>query len=227
MKIPLFDLDGTIFKSHNTAHNDAYDYAFKKVYKTNASQKGFNLQGMTDKQLILKILTNYGLSKNSVEEKIYKAEKAMVNYFYKNFNSADFSLLPGVKDLLINLKRTGMTLGLLTGNIEEIGWKKLEIAGIKDFFDFGAFGGVTDKRVELVKIAKERADKKFKTDFPIKTFVIVGDTPKDIACAREAGISVIAVSTGNYSFEDLGKNSPDLLIHSFEEKDKVTDFLTK
>jgi len=227
IKIPLFDLDGTVFKAGNTVHNQSFDYAFENVYGIKASQNEIDTQGKTDKQIVLEVLALHGLNREQAKAKLDDAQKTMVDYFLKNCNSGDYFVLPGVRDLLAKLKEAGIPIGVLTGNQEAIAWKKLEIAGIKDYFDFGAFGGVTDKRVELVEIAKKRADGKFGVYFPVENFVIIGDTPKDIACAKDAGIPVIAVSSGTYSYGDLGKNSPDLLVYSLTEQDKVMDFLTK
>lgn len=225
MRIPLFDLDGTIFIQGNITHVKGDNYAFEKIYGIKASQSEINGDGMIDKQIVIEVLKLHGLSRKEVEKKYAKQQKIATNYFMKNYKDIDFSLLPGVKDLLIEIRLKGTPIGLLTGNIEEIGWKKLELAGIKDYFDFGAFGNKANKRVELVRIAKQKAEKKFNKNFPLTDFVIVGDTPRDIACAKEAGIKVIAVASGSYNFENLAKYSPDLLVHSLEEKDKIIDFL--
>ncbi|HYM65178.1 MAG TPA: HAD hydrolase-like protein, partial [Candidatus Sulfotelmatobacter sp.] len=132
----------------------------------------------------------------------------------------------GVIDLLTSLKAKDAVLGLLSGNVEGIAWAKLQRAEIKKYFDFGAFGDNAYKRVDLVKIAKENARIILRKDFEIKDFVIVGDTPKDIQCAKEAKIKSIAVATGIYTFEDLKKEKPDLLIHNFaSEGKKVVNFL--
>jgi phosphoglycolate phosphatase len=228
MKIPLFDLDGTLFKIQKTAHTKAPDFAFRQVYKVKTDfHNGQHGLGRTDKQVILEISNLHGLRSKMTEEKIEEIKKIMVDYFLKNTKDGDFIALPGADNLLRELKKLNIPVGILTGNIEEIGWRKLELANIKNYFDFGAFGGVTDKRVELVRIAKKAADEKFKTDFTLKNFVIIGDTPNDVICAKQAGISVIAVASGRYSFEELASYFPDLLVCSLTEQDRIINFLAK
>ena len=60
--------------------------------------------------------------------------------------------------------------------------------------------------------------------FKTKDFMIIGDTPRDFACAREAGIKVILVATGIFPFEELTKEKPDLLVHTLEDQ-RVFDFI--
>jgi phosphoglycolate phosphatase len=44
--------------------------------------------------------------------------------------------------------------------------------------------------------------------------VVVGDTPRDIACARAGGARVVAVATGQYSADVLAQHAPDALLPS-------------
>ena len=44
---------------------------------------------------------------------------------------------------------------------------------------------------------------------------MIGDTPRDIACARADGVRVVAVPTGPFAAEDLG--AADALIASLHE----------
>jgi phosphoglycolate phosphatase-like HAD superfamily hydrolase len=39
--------------------------------------------------------------------------------------------------------------------------------------------------------------------------ILVGDTPRDIACARDNGCRVLSVATGRYSLETLRSEQPD------------------
>src|SRR5258706_4035883 len=103
----------------------------------------------------------------------------------------------------------------------------LEEANLKSFIDFGAFGNLALTRVDLIKVAQNRYEKLFGKNRPITDFVIIGDTPLDIACARDGGIEVIAVATGHFSAEELQSAGADLVINSLEEKEKIMEFLSK
>ena len=53
---------------------------------------------------------------------------------------------PGVVPVLERLTRRGVLLGLVTGNLTRIGWRKLERAGLRGYFRFGAFGEMAKNR---------------------------------------------------------------------------------
>lgn len=224
MKIPLFDIDGTLFKTANPVHRDAFEYAFKKTYGINAKQTDISPEGKVDNQIILEVLEKHGISEKEIKQKIKDATKEMTIYFEENKNSVNPEILPGVINLLKKLRHKNIPIGMLTGNVEEIAWIKIEKAGLKDFFDFGAFGDKAFKRVELVEHAKNNAEKALNKCFKTTDFVIIGDTPRDIECAKDAGINVIAVSTGIYPFEELLNEKPNLVVHYLDDK-SVFEFL--
>jgi phosphoglycolate phosphatase len=108
---------------------------------------------------------------------------------------------PGVPDVLDALHgRDGVILGLLTGNLEPVARLKLARAGLGDFFEpgVGGFGSDHEDRTELPAIARARAG-----GYPREQTVIIGDTPRDIACARADGLRCIAVATGPFTAEQL------------------------
>ena len=82
---------------------------------------------------------------------------------------------------------------LVTGNFERIARLKLARAGIGDWFPEGqgAFGSDAEERERLPPLARSRAG-----GWPRERTVVIGDTPRDIACARADGLRVIAVATG-------------------------------
>lgn len=91
-------------------------------------------------------------------------------------------------------------LALLTGNAEPIARARMERLGLASFFPAGqgAFGCEAEDRAELIGIARRRAG-----DWPADRTVLVGDTPKDIAGARAAGIAAIGVTTGRFGRPEL------------------------
>ena len=92
---------------------------------------------------------------------------------------------PGVTEVLEALAaRDGVRLAVLTGNLEPIAHLKLARAGLGRFFEHGqgGFGSDHEDRTELPAIARARAG-----GYPRAQTVIIGDTPRDIACARADG----------------------------------------
>ena len=109
---------------------------------------------------------------------------------------------PGVPELLAALaaRPDEFRLSLVTGNLEPIARIKLGRAGIGDFFEpgQGGFGSDHPSRAELPSIARARAG-----DWPRERTVVIGDTPRDIACARADDLRVVAVATGPFAVEAL------------------------
>lgn len=226
-KIPLFDIDWTLLRGGeigNMIHHQASDYALHTVYnQPTAFQKEATAQGKIDTQILVEVLKLHGVSEEEAKNKMPEALKAMKEYFYAHADEGTYIPMPGVVDLLSDLKEWNIPLGLLTGNTAEIGWEKLRRAGIKDYFSFGAFGSMAFKRVDLIETARKEASKALGQELLIHNFVIVGDSPLDIACARDGGIPVIAVGAGHYKSHELAH--ADLTLESLEEKNKVFDFL--
>jgi phosphoglycolate phosphatase-like HAD superfamily hydrolase len=122
---------------------------------------------------------------------------------YARLCPADLSeyVAPGVPEVLEALAvRDGVLLGLLTGNLEPVARLKLARAGLGHYFvpGVGGFGSDHDDRTELPAIARARAG-----GYPRAETVIIGDTPRDIACARADGLRCIAVATGPFTAAEL------------------------
>ena len=93
-------------------------------------------------------------------------------------------------------------LALVTGNLEPVARRKLASAGIGHWFapGQGGFGSDAEERGELPAVARARAG-----GWPRERTVVIGDTPRDIACARADGLRVIAVTTGPFDAEELAE----------------------
>jgi phosphoglycolate phosphatase-like HAD superfamily hydrolase len=103
---------------------------------------------------------------------------------------------------------------LLTGNIEPAAYLKLELMGLSEFFDLpGAFGDESHDRSDLPALAAERIRRHLNLELHPSQFIVIGDTPNDIACARHFGARAVVVGTGRlYSKDDLLACRPDAFI---------------
>jgi phosphoglycolate phosphatase-like HAD superfamily hydrolase len=111
--------------------------------------------------------------------------------------------------------------GLLTGNNKGGAAAKLDVFDLNPFFRFGAFGDDARSRNALPAIAACRAFEKTGERFTSKDIVIIGDTPRDIECARHADAYAIAVATGQYSREALIPYQPDALFDDLSDTQNV------
>jgi phosphoglycolate phosphatase-like HAD superfamily hydrolase len=115
---------------------------------------------------------------------------------------------------------------LLTGNVERLAEAKLTVAGIWHYFkNRGAFGRDDEERDHLPAIAAERINSQLGYALSPEQFIIVGDTPRDVSCARHFGARVLAVASGSHSVEDLLSLSPDALLPDLSDTDSVVDLL--
>lgn len=225
MKIPLFDIDNTLIKDGTEAHANAFHHAFRTIYNQPKARKNdIFVDGMIDTQIIVEILKLYNVREEDSKAKMDTATKVMYEYYHKHAHKGEMIPMSGAQELLQRLSILAIPMGLLTGNVEGIGRRKVELAGLKDFFSFGAFGNLAYKRVDLIPIALERARKKG-LNIKLTDLVIVGDSPRDIACARAGGLQVIAVGAGNFSSKELRDAGADLVVDTLEEQDKIVSFL--
>jgi phosphoglycolate phosphatase-like HAD superfamily hydrolase len=113
---------------------------------------------------------------------------------------------PGVPELLDALaaRPDEFRLSLVTGNLEPVARLKLERAGIGHHFPAGqgGFGSDHESRAELPPIARARAAD---PAWPRERTVVIGDTPRDIACARADRVRVAAVATGPFAIAALAE----------------------
>jgi phosphoglycolate phosphatase-like HAD superfamily hydrolase len=118
------------------------------------------------------------------------------------------------------LRARGGLLGLVTGNLREIALRKLEIAGLGPLFRGapGGFGSDHRERAELVRLARVRAGGAG-PPWPAERTVIIGDTPRDIACARADGVACVAVTTG--PFDAAALSAADAVVAGLGELEAV------
>ncbi len=228
VKIPLFDVDGTLIQRGNKTHTTSFEYAFKNVYNLpTATIDQIPHDGMIDRQIITEVVKLHGVGESVAKAKLPDAIEAMREYYRLHEGEGTYIALPGTSEILSQLQTFAIPLGLLTGNIEEIGWKKLQSAGLRNFFDFGAFGDMADKRVDLVAIAIEQVNSllQITSPLPASQFVIIGDSPLDVACAKAGGLTVIGVATGKFSVQQLTDAGADLVLETLYDQEKVFNVL--
>src|SRR5712692_1066865 len=123
--------------------------------------------------------------------------------------------MPGAREVLKAVDEHPRYLSaLLTGNIKPAAYLKLEITGLSEFFQLpGAFGDESFDRRDLPSIAAQRINEHLGANLQPEQFIVIGDTPNDIVCARHFGARVVAVATGRvHSREELSAYEPDALL---------------
>ena len=159
-KLVLFDIDKTLIKS-SKGHNAAFSNAFKIVFGIDTNIDIINHHGMTDQQVIIEVLKKKGLNEQTIKSNLEECMKVMVNSFNKTVKNDEIVVLGGVQELLKELSKHNILMGLVTGNLEPIARGKLKKVGLNRYFKVGGFGSDDINRTNLVKLAIRRAEENF------------------------------------------------------------------
>jgi phosphoglycolate phosphatase-like HAD superfamily hydrolase len=203
----LFDVDGTLLRGATDAHSDALHAALHEVHGIDAARVRWTLApaGRTDSEIARAILLGAGISAQRIDDRCDDVREACCRH-YAELCPPDLSefVLPGVPELLNELAGGTATLALLTGNYEPVARLKLARAGVGRWFAprQGAFGSDAEDRVALPPIARRRAGT-LGHPFPRERTIVIGDTPRDIACAHADDVRCIAVATGPFAAGEL------------------------
>lgn len=202
----LFDIDGTLLRSRDRVHFESVARGVKRVTGFEISLDGVAIHGNTDTGILREACTRAGIATDVLEPQIAAILDAMCASVVERRHELDPVLMPGVQNALRHLADRGALLGVATGNLEMIGWIKIETAGLREWFRFGGFSDHFPVRSELIGHAAEKARALAGQSARI---CVVGDTPRDIEAARANQLAVIAVATGHYTFDALQGCKPD------------------
>ena len=206
----LFDIDGTLLGGATEAHAAALTEALREVHGlaalAPARRVGIDPAGRTDPEIARLLLLAHGVAADRIDARADEVRRVCGERYARRCPpDLRHTVLPGVPEALAALAgRAGTHLALLTGNYEAVARVKLRAAGIGHWFEAGqgAFGSDGEDRAELPEIARRRAGGPA-GPHPRERTVVIGDTPRDIACARADGVRCIAVATGRFSAEEL------------------------
>ncbi|MBV9327335.1 MAG: HAD family hydrolase [Chloroflexi bacterium] len=223
--VVLWDVDGTLVRSNGGRVSvSAFLRALREVAELEAELPyPKDSGGKTDEQIALEVL----ISADLAEEHAIGLLPSFRQLYLRELEAVreqlvpDLRVLPGVREALEALRERGVTQTLLTGNLQTIARLKLTCAGLADYVDFGlgAYGSDHRDRTCLVPITRQRLRERLGTDDA--NIVVVGDTPRDIACARAGGARAIAVATGNFPRQALMAHAPDALLDDLQDTEAV------
>ncbi len=211
----LWDIDGTLLQRASLEHAEAMRAALVRVHG-GLSLDGHEIEaaGRTDGAIARDLLAAAGLASGAIDSRADDVIAACCA-LYDDLCPADLSprVAPGIPEVLSELgeRPDAFRFSLVTGNYERVARLKLARAGIGGWFPEGqgGFGSDAEEREALPPIARERAG-----GWPRERTIVIGDTPRDIACARADGLRVLAVATGPYAVEALA--DADAVVDSAE-----------
>jgi len=222
MKFVLFDIDGTLIDSGGAGVR-SLNLAFEDMFSVRDAFSTIGVAGKTDMQIMKEGLMFHGINYHNGVVPAFL--KAYVKHLKANIDGSRGHVNRGVKEALDILKSNeNYILGLLTGNVEEGAYIKLETFGLGSYFDIGAFGSDDEDRNRLLPLAVEKL-KRRSIKMSFGDCVVIGDTPRDIDCAKPYGARALAVATGPYSFMELSAAGADAVFKDLSETQKFLSVL--
>jgi len=220
VKLVLFDIDGTLIQSGG-AGEKAFARVCELEFGIPDGTARLHFAGRTDPSIVRDFFSQFGIA-------------ATLENFQRFFDSYVFVLddllrrlegrvLPGIHAILaeLNAAPEPPAIGLLTGNIRLGAQIKLGHYQLWDFFRTGGFGDDHEDRNQIAAIACKRGSQLLKRKLQGDEILVIGDTPRDVECARAVGARVLAVATGKFSVAELEKERPDWAIATMEEFDRA------
>ena len=203
----LWDVDGTLLRTNGVAQR-AFYVAAEHVLGRPPGDEAVRMSGKTDPLIALEILALAGLA----EEEARHHLPAVIERLESELAEAtdlvreQGRVLPGIEVILADLHGDeGVLQSVLTGNTAANAAVKLGAFGLDRWLDveIGAFGSDDHDREQLVPVALDRARRLRGFDVDPADVWVVGDTPRDLACARAGGARCLLVATGRFELGEL------------------------
>jgi phosphoglycolate phosphatase len=206
----LFDIDGTLLNSRDGVHYYAFRNALRALFGIEGTIDGVPVHGNTDLGILRAVLARAGVSGEEFQRKLPDLARSMCDEVRRNAARIQVELCPSIRELLESLRQREKLLGVVSGNLEPIGWAKLEAAGLRPYFAFGSFSDQRELREDIFRYGISQARRRLGAAARV---CIVGDTPSDIAAARAVQAPIVAVATGIFARDQLSALAPDLCVN--------------
>ncbi len=208
VRLVLFDVDGTLVHTGRAGVK-----AFAKVFATEFNAvdgiERLKFGGRTDVSLVREFFGYHNIE--PTPQNFQRFFDRYVFWLDHLLSHSRTEMCPGVLEFIHELKTLSQPplVGLLTGNIRLGAEIKLRHFQLWDLFETGAFADDHEDRNQIAAIAKQRGSLILKQELRGDEVLVVGDTPRDIGCARAIGAKVLAVGTASYSLDELKRHQPD------------------
>lgn len=206
IKAFLFDMDGTLL--------DSEPFHFQAIKSVLKEELGITISDFELSDYIglvysekLKII----FKKRGIKADCENISDLIVQK-YKFLAKDGIPLVSGAEDLLLNLKKRKLKLGLVSATWRNIVEDSLRQAGVLDYFDIVIGGNDVEKRKpdpECYFLAAK------KLGLDAKECVVVEDSIHGVEAGKRAGMFTIAVPNGYIEKGDFSK--ADLIVKSLKD----------
>lgn len=224
----LFDIDGTLLTGGPA--RAAFQSALESTFGRAGEIDGHDFSGKTDPQIARELLRGAGLADAEIDAGLPRLFEAYLSGLEARIEAHPLRRLPGVGTLLETLQGPAApggpyALGVVTGNIAAGARLKLASAGLGAYFQIGGYGSDAEHRDALPGVALSRARGHFSRDFGPADTWILGDTPRDVACAQAHGLRCLGVATGQHAARALAAAGADHVLTDFSDTGRVLSIL--
>lgn len=209
----LFDIDGTLLRSRDRIHFNSFFESVRHVMGQELVLDGVIVHGNTDPGILRDAFQIAKLDEDQWKPMLEDVLELIRTTVTAKRGEMNLYKMPGIDETLAHLKSKNAALGVATGNLETIGWIKIETVGLRDYFTFGGFSDNFDVRSDMIAHAAEKARAIAGSK---ATVCVVDDTQFDITAAQANGLPTIAVATGHHSFDQLMQHKPEVCATSLE-----------
>lgn len=205
----LFDVDGTLLLTHDPLFGRAVIAAVEDVYSLRLADDALDRSDHPGEST-LKILREL----TGRDDRLQQCCQRTAERYLELLAGADTSEWEPAPNARRALEQIGARaqIALLTGNPEPVARARMERLGLAGVFreGQGAFGCEREHRVDLIALARRRADNR-----AVEDTWTVGDTPTDVSSARAAGVHCVGVASGRFDEAELA--GADLVLHELAE----------
>ncbi|HJO09722.1 MAG TPA: HAD family hydrolase [Verrucomicrobiota bacterium] len=211
VRLVLFDIDGTLV-STGGAGMRSFGEAFHAAFGVADATEKIEFAGRTDYSLFREMCRLADVEHTPENRELFFSHYLRLVDSHLHINMG--GPFPGVESLLDELTASpsAPVLGLLTGNIREGAKRKLDAYGLWDRFALGGFSDDGEDRNLIAAAAAAKGGKYINRHLRGEEIVVIGDTPKDIACGKYIGARTVGVATGGATLETLQGCEPDWAI---------------
>lgn len=215
----LWDIDGTLVRSGGVAARAFLD-AVTEVTGVRPTAEGRDYEGRLDPEIAAMLLAAVRSQTTRVADVLDVLQRLVAERLDELRTLT--STYPGVNALLARLAEAGVIQTVVTGNIAAVARHKLEAGGLIPPIapDFGGYGDSAPDRAAVARVALDRLAVAGWHPGPDEVW-IVGDTPRDLACARAVGVHCALVATGRRTVEDLNGLGADIVLPDFSDPEPL------